>query len=276
MTTPDTSKIAAWSAIAVSTLVALSSALLPAIHAVLDKGPTGVPLAVQVTAGLATLTALFAYVYDHGERTSTQIAEIGARPASGTVVFDSTATFLKALAEATDGAQEVCTINSAVPRGVIPSLDDYFERIGKYLASSRSRDCSFRSLAYVETPEKAAWLVTRVEESRAVPATSFRVVSQRSLGESASLCFHLVKKDGFFRVFLYPSPDATGSMHGVSIAGLEAYQVLHGLFERMWVAAVPLASGRQIHREGIEFLATLSPDLMNTPQFKRALLAASS
>jgi hypothetical protein len=163
-----------------------------------------------------------------------------------------------------------------VARGALPELDDYFRRVGRDWSGRAASGRSFRSVAYVESEAKAFWLVQRALESREDPATSFAVVRQRSIGESATLCFHLVQKNDVYMSFLYPSPDMTGSMQGLCVYGPDTYSVLLSLFDRVWVRAAPLASGRVLHREGLVCLASLSPSLPDTADFRKAMAMAAA
>src|SRR5258708_27858840 len=114
----------------------------------------------------------------------------------------------------------------------------------------------------------------RAYESRHNPATSFSVIRQRSLGESATLCFHLTINGGTYRSFLYPSPDVTGSMEGICVYGRETFEVLQMLFDRIWYRAFPLASGKVLHRDGLDYLAQLVPSITDSAEYKAALAAA--
>ena len=108
---------------------------------------------------LACITVLLGYNVNRLERSSDQMLELLERPATGTIIFRNTASFLQALTEATVGAVSVSTINSAVGRGSLPELDKYFRLTNRYWASKEAAKGSFRSVAYVENAAKALWLV---------------------------------------------------------------------------------------------------------------------
>lgn len=269
--TPENPRIAAWSAILLGSATTLVAAGVPLFHAATDRGPASLPVGVQLGALLACVTALINYSYQRHERSYDRLVELLERPAPGTLVYRNTASFLEALAIATVGASEVCTVNSAVPRGVLPELDAYFRKVHKYLNSKDAVGSTFRSVAYVETFEKARWLVQRAAENAKTPVASFAVVRQRSLGESATLCFHIVRKGTSYMSFLYPSPDVSGSMQGVAIVGRETFDVLYQLFERIWARGALLSSGSTLHSDGFEQLALLCPSLRESAEFQNAL-----
>jgi hypothetical protein len=271
---PDNSKLAAWGAILAGALTGLASAGIPLFHEATGLGPETLPINAQDGVIISCLTAMLAYTFARLERARDDVGELLARGGAGIIVYDNTSAFLAALTEATVGATQVSTINSAVSRGVLPALDRYFRATGKYWSSREASAATFRSVAYVENEEKAFWLVDRAYDSRTNAATSFAVVRQNSLGESATLCFHLVEKGGTYRSFLYPAPDVTGAMLGVCIYGRETYEVLQGLFNRIWLGSVPLASGKLLHRSGLEQLAKLAPSLTATLTYQAAIAIA--
>jgi hypothetical protein len=271
---PDSSKVAAWAAILVGTLTGLATAGVPLFHAATGLGPQELPANAQGGVIVSCITASLAYVFVRLEGSRRQIGELLARGGAGIIVYDNTTSFLAALADATVGASQVSTINSAVPKGVLPALDRYFRLTSRYWSSREASGASFRSVAYVENETKALWLAQRAYESRTNASTSFAVIRQGTLGESATLCFHLVQKGGTYLSFLYPAPDVTGAMQGVCIYGVETYEVLQGLFNRIWQSSIILSSGKQLHKNGFEHLARLAPSLTANPDYLAAIAIA--
>lgn len=271
---PDGSRVAAWAALVTGGVATIASGAVPIFHAATGVGPTSLPPDVQGGVILGCTTALIAYVYERLERSRRDAQELLDRPASGTFVYRTTGQFLEALAAATVGANEVSTINSAVPRGTLPELDRYFSKVGRYWSSRDAAGASFRSLGYVESASKAEWIVQRAYDNRKNSSTSFAIARQRSLGESTALCFHIVRKRDSYISFFYPAPDVSGSMQGACVFGLDMYEVLHRLFDRMWASAAPLASGRVLHRNGLDELLRLSPQLAHDATFQAALSAS--
>jgi hypothetical protein len=271
---PDASRLAAWAAISTGAGVTVVNAGIPLFRAITGVGPAALPTSVQLSVVITCLTVLIGYVYSRLERSSDDVRELLDRPAVGTYVYRTTASFLDALADATVGASQVMTVNSSVARGALPELDRYFRRTSRFWGSRAAAGGSFRSVAYVESHAKARWLAERAYESRGEPATSFAVVRQRALGESATLCFHLVHKQNSYMSFLYPSPDVTGSMQGLCVYGQETYDVLLHLFDRMWDGADLLSSGKVLRKEGFERLSLLSPEVVGAPSFAAAMVLA--
>jgi hypothetical protein len=271
----DSSSIAAWGAIFIGTLTGIATAGVPLFHAMTGLGPKVLPIGAQCGIIISCVTVTLAYTFTRLERSQVQIDELLSRAGSGVVVYKNTTSFLEALTEATVGALKVSSINAAVPRGVLPAQDEYFRQTSRYWTSREAVGASLRSVAYVETKSKALWVVSRAYESRNSAATSFAVIKQQSLGESANLCFHLVSKGGVYRSFLYPAPDLTGSMEGVCIYGIETYEVLQDLFDRIWHSAVPLSSGKLFHKDGLEMLARLSPSVVRSDDYQAAMALAT-
>ena len=258
---PEGSRVAAWLAVITGALAAAATGGVPLIHAITNQGPERLPIEVQAGAILTCITVLLSYTYSRFESLRDEVHQLLEHPTAGTLSYNTTATFLAALAAATVGAEEVSTINASVPRGSLPELDAYFKKVGRHWSSKDAAGASFRSVGYVESEAKAKWLIQRAYEDRQSPSTSYGLIKQRQLGESATLCFHLVRKGNSYWSFLYPSPELSGAMRGVCIMGAPTYEVLHDLFDRIWHQAVPLASGKVLHVQGLDYLVGLAPNL---------------
>lgn len=63
-------------------------------------------------------------------------------------------------------------------------------------------------------------------------------------------------------------------MEGICVYGRETFEVLQMLFDRIWYRAFPLASGKVLHRDGLDYLAQLVPSITDSAEYKAALAAA--
>ncbi|WTW94319.1 SDR family NAD(P)-dependent oxidoreductase [Streptomycetaceae bacterium NBC_01309] len=241
----------------------------PGLPAELRDDPIDLPLEVVVPYLFGVLASFMAYVYGRLELGIDQQEQLLHQPSPGIEVFHTSEEFLRKLIEITVGAERVSTLNLSPARGEHPNLDVYFRQLHASMRSRRTSLRSFRSIASVDTPGKAAFLVARTSELKDTGRVSLSVFDQARAGPLPHpLSVHITVKDGRSSVFLYPPVDMTGSMDSVLIRNEAVARVLQDYFNLLWSRSVLVNEGRRVYRAGLEHLAAIEPALRGDPVFQ--------
>jgi hypothetical protein len=200
-----------------------------------------------------------------------ELRSLREMPAKGIEIFRSAQAFTDRLAEVTDGAEWVCTINFSPPLGSSESLDRYFRRVHGYISKKRSDLKSFRSIASIEDAKKAGWVADRAHVFLRNSAVSFSCFSEHV--DNRLMCYHIVWKHGVGYTFLYPPIALTGVMDAFLILDNDVANLMQDQFKLAWERAVPVLSGGHPQEKGLQFLQDQGVEL-EYPSLKALRIAA--
>jgi len=187
-----------------------------------------------------------------------------AMPAPGIAVIRGSSRFCQELAEETLRAESVCTINLSPPRGSNRDLDAYFVRLHRDLSSKRGRIRNFRSIASLDSQQKARWVAERAMELLKSDRASFGIFDAEFLSAPPlPLCFHVCNKDGHYVSFVYPPVDLSGTMVALMITGEHVGRLLEDYFNTLWAVVPKVKIGSTVVQSGLDVLVRLDPNIVS-------------
>jgi hypothetical protein len=187
-------------------------------------------------------------------------------PATGIEIFHDSSSFLARLSDLTVGAESISTINFSPERGISPHLDNYFKNVHSYISKHSSPLKSFRSIAAIESENKAEWILQRCYELHNTGRLSLGCF--KTLRTERLMCFHIVFKDKIGYVAFYPPVPLTGLMDAVIIVNTEVAKLIQIQFEIMWEDCIHVNDGMSPIEEGLTFLSEHNKSLKNLPHYK--------
>ena len=247
----DLRRIAGYSAVVLAGLYPTGVVLLPAIF---GEGSADFLLSpgvlVSYWGGVATLATTF--VVESFEKVETAEAVILAREFQGIETFYNADTFVERLSDITVGSESIATLNFSPPAGSSAALDRYFERLHAYVSSNDPRLKSFRSIASIESRQKADWIVERSARFVGNSHVSFSCFREQSA--LRLMCYHVVMKDGVGYVFFYPPVPLTGVMSAFLMVNTKVALLMKEQFDLAWAKSVPVLLGGRARCDGLELL----------------------
>jgi len=178
----------------------------------------------------------------------------------GAVFFDTAETILEKLASTVVGSESVWALNLSGQRGETPALDDYFSRVQEYILQQGTALRSFKSLANIETPQKAKWILMRANELLHTGKFSQALFPNPYKG-NIILGFAVIKKRGRYSTFIFPPVNPSGLMDGILFEDEKMGKVMVKYFEVAWASAVVLHEGRRPNSQGLPLLLEVNPGI---------------
>ena len=199
------------------------------------------------------------------------INTIESQQAQGVEIFKSADLLLDKLAIITVGADEVMTLNLSPARGYSNSLDNYFEKVNEYILSKKSKLISFRTLASIDTGKKAKWVWERSILLSPSKKASTALFATKNL--QMPIGFHIVVNRAINVpfVFIYPPVSTSGEGVGFLVKNEKISETMIGFFEMLWGKSLKVHLGNEFHKEGLDFLVDLCPDIKDTKEYAQII-----
>lgn len=222
---------------------------------------------VSVPFFIATTTFFVAYMRTRTERILDTQEKLLAQPIQGLEKFENGEDLLNRLAEVTVGAESVTTLNLSPARGLDPRLDVYFSAVHKYLMMKKDIPLrTFRTLAALDSKEKALWLLDRCELLKGNGRISTSIMPN-VLSSDFPFGFHVVKKDGQWYSFIYPPVNPSGVMQSFMIIGDEVAGIINAQFDGLWIRSPSIHDGKAVRNVGLDAMLRKYPDLKDNDLF---------
>lgn len=194
--------------------------------------------------------AIFAYsVTEYFGSSDATLERIDKTTANGVELFDHSDDFIDRLIDITKRAEVVCTINFSPPRGRSKKLDKYFEEVSKATSPRNTKMKAFMSIANIENPEKAQWIVDRALEAKEGSKVSLGVL--KATNAERLMCFHVVLTGTEGYTFFYPPVPLTGVIDAAMVRHRGLAEQLKKQFDLMWAECIHVSDGAVIYDDGV-------------------------